>query len=214
MKKTLITLLMLMGLCSGCNCSSKDKIRNIPKKENSTDVATFQSPINADDLDKYLFRDDVQYVDLREMSFVVSSGYIAGFEFIPYHSLIASFSGENTLYKMVNKYDENGKLINAGTIGGFEPQYEESLQIIKTLFDEDKYIFFVSQAGSEGSYMINLLIQLGYDGNKLYNICGVVGTEGVASYLSAGNKKYFIEGNTSLKVNASYSLKSNLTPIN
>lgn len=214
MKKTLVIILLFIFMCGGCSCISKTDVIKIPSKQNSNDNATFQSPINAHNLDKYLFRDDVQYVDLREMSFVINSGYIAGFQFIPYHSIIASFYDEDTLYKMVNKTDDNGNLISAGTIGGFQAQYRESQRLIKTLFDENKYIFFVSQAGSEGSYMINLLIQLGYDGNKLYNICGVVGTEGVPSYVKEGNKKYFIKGNTIINTNDDFEFKSTLTPIN
>ncbi|MCK5388391.1 MAG: hypothetical protein KAJ22_03825, partial [Candidatus Izimaplasma sp.] len=43
-------------------------------------------PTNLDmeDLDDYLGRPDVQYVDLRNFDDKLNSGYIAGFEFIPF----------------------------------------------------------------------------------------------------------------------------------
>jgi hypothetical protein len=75
-----------------------------------------------------MFRDDVQYVDLRSSYMVLEEGYVAGFEFIPYYNIIASFSEGQTLYQMVAK---NG--IGAGQVGGFEAQFEESESIIKML---------------------------------------------------------------------------------
>ena len=83
-----------------------------------------------------------------------------------------------------------------------------------TYQDESRMGFLIyTIAGSEGSYMINLLIQLGYDGNKLYNICGVVGTEGAYSYVSKGNKKYFVTGTKLLDPYVEQDFSIDLTPI-
>ena len=213
MKKIITMLLFLTFILGGCSCKQGDTQLDIPAKSTPTETSTITTPINATNLDKYLFRDDVQYVDLREYDLIAKTGHIAGFEFIPFHSLIASFRDERTLYKMKDSQDENGKWTYAGTIGGFYPQYNESKQLIKSLFDSEKYIFFVSHAGSESTYMINLLIQLGYDGNKLYNICGISGTEGGASYISSGNMKYFVGGSNAINVQASYNFGIPLTPI-
>ena len=213
MKKIATIVLFLIVFIGGCSCKKENELLTIPSKGSPTETSTITTPVNAKNLDKYLFRNDVQYVDLRELDLVVNSGYIAGFEFIPFHSLIASFRDENTLYNMKDVQDDNGNWTYAGTVGGFYPQFRESKQLIKALFDENKYIFFVSHAGSESTYMINLLIQLGYDGNKLYNICGISGTEGGASYISSGNMKYFVEGSNALKLKTEYDFHISLTPV-
>jgi hypothetical protein len=193
MKKILSVILLSIVLLSGCSCKKDDSgLQTIPSKKFAEDNSTITTPINAANLDKYLFREDVQYIDLRYIDDILRDGYIAGFQFLPFHSIIASFGNPATLYNMKDVKDENGNWIYAGHVGGFYPQYQESEQIIKHLFDKNKKIFFVSQAGSEGSYIINLLIQLGYDGNKLYNVCGVMGTEGAYSYKSQGNPHYFV----------------------
>lgn len=213
MKRFICCLLFFVLCLSGCSCKKEEQALTIPNKVSATDSSTITTPINASNLDKYLFREDVQYIDLRGIDDIINDGYISGFEFIPFHAMIASFSSPSTLYKMKDVKDENGKWTYAGQIGGFYPQYQESAQVINNMFDKNKYIFFVSQAGSEGSYMINLLIQLGYDGNKLYNVCGVIGTEGAYSYSTKGNQNYFVKGNKLIDIKLSYDFKMDLTPI-
>ena len=214
MKKLLSIILFFIMFLGGCSCKKgQSGTLVIPYKKFAEDTSTVTTPVNAMNLDKYLFRSDTQYVDLRDLEDIMSDGYIAGFQFIPFHTIIASFSNPETLYKMKDSKNENNEWIYAGQIGGFYQQYQESAQIISSLFDKDKYIFFVSQAGSEGSYMINLLIQLGYDGNKLYNVCGVIGTEGAYSYSVKGNQKYFVKGNRIVDSSIDYSFKSKLTPL-
>ena len=144
MKKILSLILFLIVFISGCNCKNDDsKVLTIPSKKIAEDTSTITSPINAVNLDKYLFRDDVQYIDLRYIDDILRDGYIAGFQFLPFHSLIASFGNPGTLYNMKDVKDENGNWVYAGQVGGFYPQYEESERIIKHLFDETKNIFFV-----------------------------------------------------------------------
>ena len=214
MKKVLSIILFFIVFISGCSCKNDESdVLTIPSKKFAEDTSTITTPINAANLDKYLFREDVQYVDLRNVEDIIADGYIAGFQFIPFHTVIASFSDPETLYNMKDAKDSDGNWTYAGQIGGFYQQYQESAQVIRSLFDKNKYIFFVSQAGSEGSYMINLLIQLGYDGNKLYNVCGVIGTEGAYSYSVKGNQEYFIKGNRLIDISINYSFKSNLTPL-
>ena len=209
MKKILIFLLAVFMIIG---CSNKDN-SNIPEKKNSTDNAALNSPINSHNLDKYMNRKDVQYVDLRSSKMVLEEGYVAGFEFIPFYNIIASFSGENTLYKMERTTDENGNNIYAGQIGGFVAQYEESQSIIESLFSKNKYIFLISQGGSESSYVINLLIQLGYDGNLLYNVGGVSNSEGVDSYRNVTTNKYYVKGHSGFNASVSYDFLKDLTPI-
>jgi hypothetical protein len=85
--------------------------------------------------------------------------------------------------------DKDGNTIPPGQVGGFVPQYEQSKNIITSLFEKDKYIFLISQGGSESSYVINLLVQLGYDASLLYNVGGITNGEGIKSYKSIETNK-------------------------
>ena len=208
MKKIIVVILAIFMIV-GC---AKDN-NNIPLKKNSTDNASLNSPINSHNLDKYMNRSDVQYVDLRSSKMVLEEGYVSGFEFIPFYNIIASFSGDSTLYKMERTTDEEGNNIYAGQIGSFKALYEESQSIIESLFSKDKYIFLISQGGSESSYLINLLIQLGYNGNLLYNVGGVSNGEGVDSYRDVVTNKYYVEGHQGFNASVSYDFLSDLTPI-
>lgn len=214
MKKVFIFLLSIFLGFSAVGCGkNKNSILEIPEKQNSNASSPFYSPINTENLDSYMFRDDVQYVDLRSPESIYSEGYIAGFQFISFYAIIASFGDHDTLYRMETINDENGNRIYAGQVGGFIPQFEQSSSIVESLFSKDKKIFLVSQGGSESSYMINLLIQLGYDSSKLYNVGGVINSEGLPSYSSIETNKYFVIGHGNLHLEANYDFLTNLTPI-
>ncbi len=205
----IITLFMIVG------CTNKnDNKKEIPRKISDTDNAALTSPINSSNLDDYMFRKDVQYIDLRSGAMILEEGYVAGFQFVPYYSIIASFSSSSTLYQMKNVTDDDGETHYAGQKGSFVAQYEESKSIIETIFDKNKYIFLLSQGGSEGAYVINLLIQLGYNGNLLYNVGGVSNSEGIPSYNSIDTNKYYISGIGDYGVIVNYDFLKELTPIN
>ena len=214
MKK--IIILVVVFLLVGCkNTSDNTDIDSnaLPAKVSATDSGARTSPINSSNLDKYMFRDDVQYVDLRSAKMVLEEGYVAGFEFIPYYSIIASFNEYDALFQMRTVIGEDGTRYPAGQVGGFVPQYLESEQLVKNLFSRDKYIFLISQGGSEGSYLIKLLLQLGYNGEKIYNVGGVSHNEGIASYKSVESNKYYVKGNGTWKAKIDYDYLSDLTPI-
>lgn len=208
MKKIVMIFMSLILCFSGCK-SNNDNLKKIPLKITANDISSSNSPINSYNLDEYMFRDDVQYVDLRSPYMILQDGYVAGFEFIPFYSIIASFTSDKTLYRMKAVGDAD-----PGYVGGFVAQYQESERIVKELFKQDKPIFFISQAGSESGYIINLLIQLGYDGNLLYNVGGVSNSEGIASYSSIKTNKYFVQGTGNLDVKVDYGFTDRLTPIN
>lgn len=211
MRKILSLLILFLFLISGCsNGNNKD----IPPKNNATDNDAMLSPINTKNIDQYMFRDDVQYVDLRNSESVLNDGYIAGFEFIPYYSVIASFSEHEALFQMKSNKDDSGKTIHAGQVGGFVAQYEESEKMIENLFSKEKYIFLISIGGSESAYLINLLLQLGYNGELLYNIGGVSNNDGVESYTNISSNKYYIKGHPGIQASVEYGFLDNLTPIN
>lgn len=230
MKKFLYLLLIFLTIgCNNLSNSKNDLSTNsssislndsIPTKHNIYGTAIEDSSINTKNIDNFMFRDDVIYVDLRFYSWVIKDGYIAGFSFFSFYEFIATKEGTtsdgetlvNRLFKMKN---ERGML---GEVGNFEPNYVESEQMLNDLFPKNKYIFAISQSGQESRYFLNLLIQYNYDASKLYNIGGFkigTGFENKA-YINIENPRYLVNGNplidSSLQNNTLNFMKD-LTPI-
>ena len=133
--------------------------------------------INEKTIDKYLNRSDSVYRDMRMLkdpgnyeaiggdSYL--SGFIKGFEVVPYPKLVEvkglpdavgnSYQGK-TLFR-----EDNGKYI---------ANYKESLEFLEYYFPRDKYIFLICGGGGYAGMMKNLLVSLGWDSNKIYNIGG------------------------------------------
>lgn len=133
--------------------------------------------INEETIDNYLGRSDSVYYDMRMLkdpgnyeaiggdSYL--SGIVKGFEVLPYPYITEvkglpeavgdSYKGE-TLFK-----EENGKYIE---------NYKESLEILEYFFPKDKNIFLMCGGGGYAGMTKNLLVSLGWDENKIYNVGG------------------------------------------
>lgn len=133
--------------------------------------------INEETIDNYLGRSDSVYYDMRMLkdpgnyeaiggdSYL--SGIIKGFEVLPYPYITEvkglpeavgdSYKGE-TLFR-----EENGKYIE---------NYKESLEILEYFFPKDKNIFLMCGGGGYAGMTKNLLVSLGWDENKIYNVGG------------------------------------------
>ena len=86
-----------------------------------------------------------------------------------------------------------GKYI--GDINSFEENYEESAQLIAELFPKAKKIIAISTAGVESCYFLNLLIQLGYNGENLYNAGSFTNGMGKdIAYRTYKNARYLVKG--------------------
>ena len=222
MKKIILIILSTVLFLTGCNNSaSENDFNGIPQKINLEGTAIEDSSVNTRNIDNYLFRDDVIYVDLRSYAEIAKEGHIAGFSFYPFYDLIATIDGakdsqknliDNRLFKMKN---EAGKL---GSVGNFIPTYEESEFILNDLFPKDKYIFSITISCNEAIYFLNLLKQYGYDSSKLYNIGGFslnTGFENKA-YKNIDNPKYLVPGNfyvQSVGQSVTFDFMKGLTPI-
>jgi len=218
-----IAFLLIIFFIVGCGnqTSNNNRYETIPQKIDLNGTNIEASSINTQNIDDYLFREDVVYVDLRHYSWVVKDGHIAGFSFYPFYELIATKEGttndgvptDNRLFKMKN---ESGML---GEIGNFVPNYVESELVLNELFPKDKYIFAISQSGQESRYLLNLLIQYNYDASKLYNIGGFSIGTGYENkpYIGIENPRYLVKGNplidTTLQ-NVTFDFMRELTPIN
>ncbi len=134
--------------------------------------------INEATIDNYLGRSDAVYRDVRLLddpgnyaaiggdSYL--SGYVRGFEVVPY-PYIAEVEG---LPAEVGEVKMENTLFSKNTEGKYVANYEESMAVLEALFPRDKVIFLMCGGGGYSGMMKNLLVSLGWDGNKIYDVGG------------------------------------------
>lgn len=185
-KKIIIIVSLLLSLLIGGTCSyfifnsNKNDLLELPKPEvtgGERGLLGIDKNINEESLDNYLFRSDVVYRDMRMLkdpgnyeaiggdSYL--SGFVKGFEVIPYPLLTevkglpeevgSSYKGK-TLFKEVN--------------GKYVANYKESLEFLEYYFPKDKVIFLMCGGGGYAGMTKNLLVSLGWDENKIYDVGG------------------------------------------
>ena len=133
--------------------------------------------INEDTIDKYLFRKDSVYRDVRMLkdpgnyeaiggdSYL--SGFVKGFEVVslPYIIPVSGLPeavGDTYTGKTLFRLEKDKYVAN----------YKESLDILEYLFPKDKNIFLMCGGGGYAGMTKNLLVSLGWDENKIYNTGG------------------------------------------
>ena len=198
MKKILICIVIF--LLAGCQIKNEEivvtEIDNeietsaLPVKMDKSNNMSL-SPINPKNIDDYLFRDDCIYIDTRDPKQFYEEGSIAGFVNIPFYGYICDFKkGTGSLFTFTKISDE----IILGDPGSFIANYEESEEVIKSMFPKDKNILVIATAGVESCYLLNLLVQLGYDEEKLYNVGSfTTGMGNDIAYVSRKDAKYLIK---------------------
>ncbi len=132
--------------------------------------------INEATIDQYLGRDDVVYRDMRMLkdpgnyeaiggdSYL--SGFIKGFEVVPYPYLV-NVTG---LPEAVGDSYQGKTLFTQQADGTYKANYDESLQILEDLFPKDKTIFLMCGGGGYAGMTKDLLVSLGWDADKIYNV--------------------------------------------
>lgn len=214
--KKLILLLCVFALL-GCSTTQEivdeetlvtevEESNDLPIKEDPNDVLMSTSPITTLNIEDYLFRDDTIYIDTRSVYQFQNEGHIAGFVNIPFYGLLVDYDfQENVLYTMDKIFSDEGEfLVGLGEVGSFFANYEESETYLSQLFPKNKNIIFISTAGVEASYLMNLLIQIGYDGSKLYNAGAF--TNGIGSniaYSTMEDANYLVKTPTVYNINFS-----------
>ena len=133
--------------------------------------------INEETIDNYLGRSDAVYRDMRMLkdpgnyeaiggdSYL--SGFVKGFEVVPFPYLV-NVSGLP---------EEVGSTYTGTTLftekdGKYTANYEESMDILEYLFPKDKIIFLMCGGGGYAGMTKNMLVTLGWDENKIYNVGG------------------------------------------
>lgn len=132
--------------------------------------------INETTIDDYLDRPDVVYRDMRMLkdpgnyeaiggdSYL--SGFVRGFEVVPYPYLV-NVSG---LPEAVGETYTDSTLFTQDSSVNYAANYTESLNILESLFPRDKNIFLMCGGGGYAGMTKDLLVKLGWDANKIYNV--------------------------------------------
>lgn len=133
MKKLLLIFLSILTVFTLSACGEKQL------------EITAESEITMENLDLYLYRDDVQYVDLRNHLSYFKYGYIDGFDNIPFFDYLdyRAFDRERT-YK-------------------FDPDQLRDITILERQFDPDKAILLYADGCIRSGYLKDVLNHLGYE---------------------------------------------------
>ncbi len=134
-KSYVLLCLLVLVFLSSCTPEIEDEIVEI----------TPDSIITMEILDDYMFRDDVQYVDLRNHNQYFRSGYIYSFENIPFFD-----------------YLDYRAFIRNGTYE-FSPDQIVNEEQLTRFFDPDKAIFLTADGCIRSGYIKDALDYLGYE---------------------------------------------------
>lgn len=134
--------------------------------------------VNEKTIDMFLNRSDSVYRDMRMLVDPANyeeiggdkylSGIIDGFEVVPLPYLIAP----EGLPEAVGKSYEGKTLFTKLENGTIVANYYESMQILEDLFPKDKNIFLMCGGGGYAGMTKSLLVELGWDENKIWNTGG------------------------------------------
>ncbi|NLP21378.1 MAG: hypothetical protein GX368_00925 [Erysipelotrichaceae bacterium] len=209
-KKNLIIIILLVALSisigfniKGSNSNVEEPLPKQEKSEGLRGVYDIDKNINEKTIDNYLGRSDTVYVDVRMLDDPAPwenkggermlTGFIEGFEVIPYPFLTA-FPEEY----VKQKEDENvvglyvgDSLFHIDEAGNYVANYKESMDILEFMFPKDKYIFIICGAGGYANFTKQMLVSLGWDKEKIYNIGGYwhyEGNKGISTVNNYGDE--------------------------
>ncbi len=163
------------------NNSDTTMIAELPAPEKSEGLRGefgIDKNINESTIDNYLHRPDAVYRDMRMLkdpgnyeaiggdSYL--SGFVEGFEVAPYPYLI-NVTG---LPSEVGDTYTGKTLFTQGQDGKVTANYTESMDILEGLFPKDKTIFLMCGGGGYAGMTKDLLVKLGWDADKIYNVGG------------------------------------------
>ena len=189
MKKVLIISItaiisIIVGLTAGYFIFKGDSTNNVeetlPKPEISEGIRGEQfgidKNINESTIDEYLGRSDSVYRDMRMLkdpgnyeaiggdSYL--SGFVQGFEVVPYPYL----TNVTGLPEEVGETYTGETLFTQDESGNYVANYEESVDILETIFPKDKNIFLMCGGGGYAGMTKTMLVALGWDEDKIYNV--------------------------------------------
>ncbi len=134
--------------------------------------------VNESTIDEYLNRSDAVYRDLRMLkdpgnyeaiggdSYL--SGFVRGFELVPF-PYIVNVKG---LPEEVGETYTGKTLFHQHSDGSYSENYKESMAVLEALFPKDKVIFLMCGGGGYSGMMKQMLVALGWDESKIYDVGG------------------------------------------
>ena len=176
----LVCTLTLLGITKSKN-TVENGLKALPKPQitgGSRGELGIDKNINESTIDDYLGRPDSIYRDMRLLEDPATyeniggdrflSGYVKGFEIIslPYLIPVEGLPeevGDTYIGDTLFSINEEGKYI---------ANYTESMDILEYIFPKDKNIFIMCGGGGYAFMMKNLLVNLGWNENKIYNVGG------------------------------------------
>lgn len=189
MKKVLIISItaiisIIVGLTAGYFIFKEDTTNNVeetlPKPEISEGIRGEQfgidKNINESTIDEYLGRSDSVYRDMRMLkdpgnyeaiggdSYL--SGFVEGFEVVP----LPYLTNVTGLPEDVGETYTGETLFTQDESGNYVANYEESMEILEAIFPRDKNIFLMCGGGGYAGMTKTMLVALGWDENKIYNV--------------------------------------------
>ncbi len=172
----LIISVIIVGFI-GVNINRRTNVPLPQVSEGERGTLGIDKNVNESTIDNYLGRNDSVYIDVRMLkdpgnyeaiggdSYL--SGFVKGFSVLSLPYLIP-VSG---LPEVVgNTYQ--GKTLFSIKDGKYVANYKESLEILEYFFPKDKKIFLMCGGGGYAGMAKNLLVSLGWDKNKIYNVGG------------------------------------------
>lgn len=175
-----LIILLILGIIIGIFIFNNQKNESLPIPEVTSGLRGefgIDKNINEETIDNYLGRSDSVYRDMRMLkdpgdyeaiggdSYL--SGFVKGFEVVPYPYLV-NVSGLPE--EVGDTY--TGKTLFTEKEGEYTANYEESMDILEYLFPKDKNIFLMCGGGGYAGMTKNLLVALGWDADKIYNVGG------------------------------------------
>jgi len=134
--------------------------------------------VNESTIDNYLGRSDAVYRDLRMLKDPANyeaidgdsylSGFVNGFSVVPFPYLV----NVKGLPEAVGGTYDGKTLFHQHSDGSYSPNYEESMTILEGLFPKDKTIFLMCGGGGYSGMMKKMLVSLGWDESKIYDVGG------------------------------------------
>lgn len=134
--------------------------------------------VNEETLDNYLGYEGIVYRDMRMLkdpgnyeaiggdSYL--SGFVKGFEVVPY-PLLTEVKG---LPEAVGDSYKGKTLFSVDKNGNYVANYKESMEYLEYYFPKDKVIFIICGGGGYAGMTKSLLVSLGWDENKIYDVGG------------------------------------------
>ena len=180
-KPVVFALVILFIFLASCGTAAQEiQTASLPAAEPDTESDFgVDKNINIDTIDNWLGRDDVVYRDVRMLfdpaDYAAIGGEadltrtIEGFKIVPYPYIATmtalpvsgAYEGD-CLFTVV--WGDDGSIVSA------EENFEESMMILEELFPQDKAVFLMCGGGGYSGMMKSLLIYLGWDASKIYNV--------------------------------------------